>query len=125
MSIELLYYLCTFASPFVSLNHSPNSFLEPLTSQNPGLSSSPAYGFPGATPASFTTLASLLFSSVPAHLLHWIGLSSGLERTTPMQRSKTEKRVSIVMSVGRLSLGSGCPGRRMVGEPEVVRMECS
>jgi len=109
-----------------SVTHSPKALRAPLGSQKPGLSSSCAYGFPGATPASCKILASLLRSRFPAHLLHWIGLRSGLERTTPTQRSRTEKRVSSAMSMGRLSFASGSFGRRRVGDEEAdARRECS
>mgnify|MGYP001176703786 CR=1 FL=1 len=109
-----------------SVTHSPKALRAPLGSQNPGLSSSCAYGFPGATPASCKILASLLRSKFPAHLLHWIGLRSGLERTTPTQRSRTEKRVSSAMSIGRLSFASGSFGRRREGVVEAdARRECS
>jgi hypothetical protein len=121
--LQLIHELPLFAP---SATHSPKAFLAPLGSQNPGLSSSCAYGFPGATPASTRTLASLLRSRLPAHALHWIGLRSGLESTTPTQRRRTEKRVSSAMSIGRLSLGSDSVGRRRVGEEEAeARRECS
>jgi hypothetical protein len=97
-----------------SVTQSPKALRAPFGSQKPGLSSSCAYGLPGATPASCKILASLLRSRFPAHLLHWIGLRSGLERTTPTQRSRTEKRVSSAMSMGRLSFASGSFGRRRV-----------
>ena len=109
-----------------SVTQSPKALRAPLGSQKPGLSSSCAYGFPGATPASCKILASLLRSRFPAHLLHWIGLRSGLERTTPTQSSRTEKRVSRAMSTGRLSLASGSFGRRREGVEEAdARRECS
>ena len=53
-------------------------------------------------------------------------MRSGLERTTPTQRSRTEKRVSRAISMGRLSLASGSFGRRRVGDEEAdARRECS
>jgi len=42
-----------------------------------------------------------------------------------MQRRRTEKRVSIVMSVGRFRLELIWLGRRIVGELAEVRRECS
>ena len=109
-----------------SSTHNPKAVLAPLGSQKPGLSSNCAYGFPGATPASCRTLASLLRSRFPAHALHWIGLRSGLESTTPTQRMRTEKRVSSAMSIGRFSLGSASVGRRREGAEEAeARRECS
>ena len=109
-----------------SVTHNPKALRAPLGSQKPGLSSSCAYGFPGATPASWRILASLLRSKFPAHLLHWIGFRSGLDRTTPTQSNRTEKRVSSAMSIGRLSFASGSFGRRRDGAEEAdARRECS
>jgi hypothetical protein len=109
-----------------SFTHNPKALRAPLGSQKPGLSSSCAYGFPGATPASSKILASLLRSKLPAHALHWIGLRSGLERTTPTQSRRTEKRVSSAISMGRLSLASVSFGRRSEDAEEVdARRECS
>jgi hypothetical protein len=53
-------------------------------------------------------------------------LRSGLERTTPTQSRRTEKRVSSAISMGRLSLASVSFGRRSEDAEEVdARRECS
>jgi hypothetical protein len=53
-------------------------------------------------------------------------LRSGLERTTPTQSSRTEKRVSRAISIGKLNLVSDSFGRRSEAvEDAVARRECS